>query len=81
MLTNNVFLSQAAPWPLLQTFICEDSHLSSYQILNSVIFHFGALLYKENTEANANAYVHFTSKPLPLPLPICLPSYTSNKNT
>ena len=30
-------LYQAAPWPLLQTFICADSHLSSFQILNSVI--------------------------------------------
>ena len=49
-------LSQAAPWPLLQTFICADSHLSSFQILNSAIqkIHFGALLVKENTEANAH---------------------------
>ena len=69
MLTNNVFLSQAAPWPLLQTFIFADSHLSSFQILNSVKqkIHFGALLDKQNTEANAYPYVHLTSKPLPLP--------------
>ena len=63
-------LSQAAPWPLLQTFICADSHLSSFQILNSVIqkkLYFGALLDKQNTEANAYPYVHLTSKPLLLP--------------
>ena len=64
-------LSQAAPWPLLQTFICADSHLSSFQILNSVIpkkIHFGALLDKQKLRPmHSIPYVHLTSKPLLLP--------------
>ena len=52
---------------MLQTFIC----LSNTKLCNAnkKKLHFGALLDKENPEANAYPYVHFTSKPLPLPLP------------
>ena len=64
-------LSQPAPWPLLQTFTCADSHLPSFQILNSVIpkksilVHF--LTNKILRPMHSIPYVHFTSKSLPLP--------------